>query len=115
MKIFLFFIFISAFAGLPFLGLAQQDVINQQTNFNIEASKDLSQRTEISAILIGVSPAAYWYADKSWWQDLAAKEQAEIEQSLGLLAEEFEENIYPNLTRTFGSEWIPGIDKDTRI
>lgn len=114
MKRFLLFILISVFVSLPFLGLAQ-DAVSQQTNFNIEAAQDLYQRTEISAILIKVSPTAYWYVDKSWWQDLAAKEQGAIEQSLNSLSEEFEDNIHPNLTRTFGSEWTPGIDKDTRV
>lgn len=92
-----------------------QDVLGQETTFNIESSYDLSQRTEVSAILIRSSLTAYWYADKNWWQGLSAEEQVEAGQSLNSLSEEFENNIYPNLTRTFGSEWNPGIDKDTRI
>src|SRR3989344_1992817 len=99
---------------LPFLARGQ-DVLGQETAFNIEPSYDIYRRTDISALLVKISPTAYWYADKAWWQGLAAKEQEKIEQSLNLLAEEFEDNIYPNLTRTFGSEWNPGIDKDTRL
>ena len=99
---------------LPFF-VWGQDVLGQETAFNVEPSYDIYRRTDISALLVKISPTAYWYADKAWWQGLAAKEQEKIEQSLNLLAEEFEDNIYPNLTRTFGSEWNPGIDKDTRL
>ena len=75
----IFFLFISALAGFPFLGLAQ-DVVNQQADFNIEPAQDLYQRTEISAILIKVSLTAYWYVDKTWCQGLAANGHSYTEQ-----------------------------------
>lgn len=99
---------------LPFFVQAQE-VAGQQTIFNIEASYDLLQRNTLSANLIKISPTAYWYFDSQLWAELSGAQQAEINQSLDFLAEEFETNIYPKLTRVFGSEWSPGIDKDTRI
>ena len=89
--------------------------MGQQTVFNVEASYDLFQRTTLSASLIKISPTAYWYFDSKLWGELSSDQQAEINRSLDSLVEEFETNIYPKLTRAFGSEWSPGIDKDTRI
>ena len=102
------------FLFLPFAGQAQ-DVLGQELDFNIESSYDLTQRTELTAALIKLSPTGYWYADTNWWSNLTLEQQTEINQSLISLTTEFEEKIYPSLTRTFGSEWTPGIDKDTRI
>ena len=39
----------------------------------------------------------------------------EILTDLDNLSDEFNNNIYPNLTSTFWFEWTPGIDNDTRI
>ena len=87
----------------------------KELNFDIEPSYDFFQRTEITATLVKLSPTAYWYADSNWWSNLTSQEQTETSQSLTSLIEKFETEIYPTLTRTFGSEWTPGIDKDTRI
>jgi len=113
-KKFLFFTIISVFLSLPLFSEAQ-NVLGQEVSFNIESSHDLSERTELSATLIKNSLTAYWYIDTIFWEELNSEQQAEIEQSLISLIEEFETNIYPALTRTFGFEWTPGIDKDTRI
>jgi len=111
---FLFPIIIFILIFLPCLSEAQE-ILGQQTSFNIESSYDLSKRTEVLASLIRISPTVYWYADDTWWGNLSPEEQEEVGQSLSSLTEEFETNIYPTLTRTFGFEWSPGIDKDIRI
>ena len=107
-------IIVLIFSYLPMFAEAQVDLGHQEV-FNIEPSYDFFQRTVLSATLIRNSPTAYWYIDTKFWQDLNAAERAEINQSVNAIAEEFETTIYPKLTRTFGSEWSPGIDKDTRI
>ncbi|MEC7749614.1 MAG: hypothetical protein VX572_11780, partial [Chloroflexota bacterium] len=56
--------------------------------------------------LVFVSPNAYWYVEKGLTVSLSG-----IERS----AARFEEDIYPVVTRVFGSEWIPGVDKDPRL
>ncbi|MBA7633724.1 hypothetical protein ES703_41295 [subsurface metagenome] len=114
MKRFLFLTIISIFLFLPHFSEAQ-DVLGQNTRFDIEPPFDLSERTELTATLIRLSPTAYWYLDTSFWENLSTEGQEQVNQSLDSLTEEFEWQIYPTLTRTFGSEWIPGIDKDTRI
>ncbi|MFH1841407.1 MAG: peptidoglycan-binding domain-containing protein [Candidatus Nealsonbacteria bacterium] len=113
MKRFLFII-ISFLIFLPFSGNAQE-VLGQSKNFNVEASYDFYQRSQITATLIKISPTVYWYMDDSWWKEIGSEKKEEIEQSLNALSEEFEINIYSILTGVFGSEWSPGIDKDTRI
>ena len=114
MKKILILTIISIFLVLPLFSQAQ-DVLDQEATFNVESSYDFAQRTELLAILIKISPTVYWYVDSNWWEELSAEQQEEVRQSLNSLAEEFEINIYSTLTRTFGSEWTPGIDKDTRI
>ena len=95
---------------LPDFGLAQAEV-GQEMVFNVQPSYDFSRRSELTAVLVKISPTAYWYLDK----DLPLEKREEIEKALEPLILEFEDKIYPRLTRTFGSEWKPGIDKDTRI
>lgn len=115
MKNFFPIIFIISFSlFLPGLSLAQ-DVLGQQAKFNIESAYDLTKRNEVTATLIRISLRLYCYADNNWWNGLVEKEQEEINQSLNILTEEFEEKIYPTLTGIFGTEWTPGVDKDTRI
>jgi len=109
-----FIIIAAVFLTLPIFTEAQ-DTLGQQTIFNVEAPYDLFQRTSVSASLIRISPTAYWYFDSKLWVELNTAQQAEVNQSLDSLIGEFETNIYPKLTRVFGSEWSPGIDKDTRI
>lgn len=110
----LFLATILTFLVLPPIVQAQED-LGQEQVFNIESIYDVSKRTEVTAILIKISHTAYWYIDEGFWEGLNTEEQAETEQSLDSLIEEFEATIYPALTETFGSEWTPGIDKDTRI
>jgi hypothetical protein len=101
-------------ACLPALTSAQE-AVGQQVIFNIEPTYDVSQRSEATATLVKISGTAYWYLDNIWWNLLSEAKQEEVRSSLDELTLEFESNIYPNLTRTFGSEWNPGIDKDSRI
>ena len=106
------------FSLIIFLGIglgAQAASLGEQATFNIEPSYDLSARSEITATLRRMSPSLYFYIDDSWWASLTFDRQIAVFDSLTPLAEEFENKIYPTLTQTFGEEWKPGIDKDTRI
>ena len=53
-----------------------------------------------------VTPHAYWFVE-----DGIRIEQADIEKS----AESFENNTYPQITATFGTEWTPGVDGDPHL
>ena len=109
-KILLFFLILV----LPSFVWAQ-DTLSEVRSFNVESSYDSSKRSELPAVLIKISPQLYWYADNDWWGKLAVEEQDKIKPSLNVLTEEFESKIYPVLTDAFGSEWNPGIDRDSRI
>lgn len=106
--IFLIFIFLPGF-------IRAGDILGDSVNFYIQSSYDASGRDQVQATLRKISSRAYWYLDNEWWGGLSGDERNEILVSIDLLAEEFEIKIYPTLTNTFGSEWNPGIDKDSRI
>ncbi len=99
---------------LPFTAGAEE-VLGNLVNFYIESSYDSLKRDEAEAVLSKVSSRAYWYLDNEWWDDLEESEKEETSEALTSLAEEFDTKIYPVLTENFGSEWNPGIDKDSRI
>jgi len=92
-----------------------QDILGQERTFYIESFYDSQGREKITAQLVAISPRLYWYLDKEWWEDLSSKEKEEVKESIFFLIQEFEEKIYPKITTVFGSEWLPGIDKDSRI
>jgi hypothetical protein len=102
------------FCLFPLIGV-KADTINQKVNFNIESDYALSGEIKSSATLRYISNKAYFYFDDNWWNDLSAQELTDISQELINLGNEFDSNIYPKSTVFYGSEWSPGIDKDTRI
>lgn len=88
------------------------DSVGQKYDFYIDPFYDSSGREELSAILVKTTPKIYFYIDQDWWN---FSPQSEIYQALSELGEDFEANIYPKLTSSFGPEWNPGIDKESRI
>jgi len=102
-----FFLFLPLFVSADYGG--------QKTQFFIDAAYDLEGRQEIDATLLRMSSKLYFYIDDSWWESLIEKEKSEAKFSIQELRNEFEDEIYPILTSTFGSEWKPGIDDDERI
>jgi len=110
------FFFILSFIIILGIGLKVQAAnLGEIADFNTESFYDLSARSEITATLRKLSPSLYFYIDDSWWASLSFDRQIAILDSLTPLAEEFENKIYSTLTQTFGEEWKPGIDRDTRI
>lgn len=106
------------FLGIIFLSLpvfVSAVSLGQRIDFYVDPTYDLSEREEISAILQRISPKAYFYIDNDWWKSLNYQEKQKIEQALYSLGNEFYSKIYPTLTSNFGSEWKPGIDKESRI
>lgn len=104
--------------GLIFLSLplfANADYLGQKVEFFIDSSFDLNQRSQMVGVLIKISPELYFYIDDDWWSSQSSERQNEIGAALNSLAEEFGNKIYPTLTKTFGSEWKPGIDGDNHI
>jgi len=111
-------IIIFLFSSILSLGIGffvQAENLGENANFNIDPSYDISGRTQLTASLIKIAPKLYLYIDKTWWDSQDSLKQNEILNILDSLSLEFENKIYPTLTRTFGSEWNPGIDGDSRI
>jgi len=101
MKIKLKIVFILIFLLVPLF--ASADTLGQKVDFSIDSSYDLSNREQISAVLIGISHELYFYLDENWWQNQNFYQQNDIKNSINFLASEFENQIYPTLTYTFGS------------
>jgi len=109
---------IFAVIGLVFLSLAGNTKaanVGDIVNFNVDKGFDASGRTQVSSILVKTETNLYFYVDKIWWDSQTPPKQSEILTDLDNLSGEFDSNIYPTLTSTFGSEWNPGIDKDPKI
>jgi len=84
-------------------------------NFNVDKGFDVSGRAQLSATLVQVDPRLYFYVESAWWGQQTSAKQAQVLLDLGNLSDEFNTNIYPNLTSLFGYEWTPGIDNDSKI
>ena len=84
-------------------------------SFFVDSSYDASGRREIDATLVRSDSRLYFYVEKSWWDNRSTREQNDLRIALFELGQEFQNNIYPILTSTFGIEPKPGIDKDERI
>jgi hypothetical protein len=98
---------------LPGSGYIPRTVAEEPVEFSVGHSEtfwlmDLSDTETYQSdfTLALVTPHAYWYVEDSL--DVS---MAELERS----AANFEEDIYPAVTRVFGNEWTPGIDNDPRL
>ena len=91
------------------------DTPGQVTDFFVEKDYDGLGRNEITATLKIVSQKAYFYVDRSWYQNLSDDVRHKVETNLDNLSQEFDKRIYPTLTSLYGKEWSPGIDNDTHI
>ncbi len=110
--------FLFLFLSFLILGSAFAVGVNAQSetkSFYVESSYDLYARKSVETVLVRTSDNLYFYVEKPWWDNRSSAEQNNIRVALYDLAEEFKNKIYPVLTSTFGSEWNPGIDNDSRI
>lgn len=108
-------LFVLIFLSLIFPLFLKGDHLGETTSFFIQSSFDLYQREKIEAILKKITPHGYFYLDKYWFSNLSSFERNRLDNILEELAFEFERKIYPQLRAYFGSEWTPGIDKDSHI
>ncbi len=108
-------IFVSVLIILVFPFFASADSQDQVKNFFVDLSFDLTGRERISTFLKIVSQYGYFYLENEWYQNLSQDEKEVITQNLTILAQEFDQKIYPELTLAYGSEWAPGIDNDYRM
>lgn len=100
---------------LPSLVEANSISLGQKHSFFVDSSYDLQEREKIFGTLQRIGQKAYFYIDSEWWEDLSDQAQEIVGKSIQELDVEFSQKIYPILTKNFGSEWNPGIDKDSNI
>ncbi len=108
-------IFVAIFLLLSGANIAKAANVGDIVNFNVDKGFDAGSKTQITSTLVKTGAKLYFYVEKPWWDSQTQAKQAEILTDLDNLSKEFDNNIYPILTSTFGSEWNPGIDKDSRI
>lgn len=113
MRKFIFVILIIVFLGVGFSADAAS--IGEKRTFNVDSSYDIIGREEVTGVLQRVGRKAYFYVDENWWNTLTLTQRSEIKSSLNSLSDEFDNNIYSTLTKTFGYEPRPGIDNDYRV
>ena len=89
--------------------------IGDGINFNVDETFERDSKSQVPALLVKTSPNLYFYIEKAWWDAQVVEKQNEILRNLDALSLEFDNNIYPNLTSVFGSEWKPGVDGDNKI
>ena len=112
---FCFYLILGALGIMLFIPVFAQAIsIKQERLFNIQYDYDLSGRHKIDAELIKTTNDLYFYADKEWFNELSSGNKRDIDKKIYKLANEFEHQIYPILTQTFGFEDNPGIDNDPR-
>lgn len=97
------------------LNIAQAATLGEQVNFYVDASYDISGRSQISATLRVIGEKIYFYVENDYYRGLNLSRKKALEENLKDLANEFDNVIYPKERAVFGSEWSPGIDGDKRI
>jgi len=102
------------FCLLP-LFRAEADTVGQKADFIVESEYSASGENKVSATLRKVSYRFYFYFEDKWWNELSEQEIQEIEKTMIDLSNEFDSVIYPKATSLYGSEWIPGVDRDSKI
>lgn len=91
------------------------DTQGQRLNFFVDKNYDGQGRERILAVLNKVSSKSYFYLESDWYEGLTEDDKKIINQNLEILAQEFDNTIYPKLTSVYGSPWEPGIDGNYNI
>jgi len=94
---------------------AQAATLNEEVNFFVDSKYDALNRNQLDATLREIGGHAYFYVDNKYYSTLNGTYKNGLREELEILADEFDNVIYPKLRAVFGSEWNPGIDNDDRI
>ncbi len=108
-------LFIGAFFIFGLYNFANAATVGSSLVLHVDPIYDSLGRDRTAAILEQISQKAYFYVESDWWNNLAPSGQDAASNSISALSREFDQNIYPQMTSAYGSEWNPGIDNDSRI
>jgi hypothetical protein len=95
--------------------IAKADNLGDSRTFFVDSSYDYSERLEVDATLKKNSSNAYFYVEDDYYDSLSDSLKLEFNSYLESLARNFDSTIYPKIRETFGYEWSPGIDGDSKI
>ena len=98
-----------------FVGEVSADTLGQRVNFNVNSEFDKYSRTTLNATLRHVGDRSYFYVEDSYWDGLNTFGQNSLMANIKVLADAFDNSIYPKETATRGSESNPGVDGDPRL
>lgn len=113
---FQFYIILGVLGIILFIPVFAQAIsLGEERFFNIQSEYNLSGSSRINTQLIKITNRLYFYADKTWFNELSYQKKIDIENKIYNLSNEFEYRIYPILTQSFGFEDNPGVDNDPRI
>ena len=87
----------------------------EQREFYVDSYYDAFNRSQIKASLLYTSEKAYFYVENKYLNTLSPDKRALLQEKITQLAEAFDKEIYPKLTKLFGDVWDPGIDNDPRV
>ncbi len=113
-----FYLILSSVVFLSAPSFAKADNQGQINTFFVDQSFSSSTvySFQVSATLEKVSGNAYIYVDNIWFNNLTDAQKQSILSTIDSLSTEFTNNIYPNLTNIYGSEWNPSIaPSDKRV
>ncbi|MCK4918984.1 MAG: hypothetical protein KAS01_01225 [Candidatus Pacebacteria bacterium] len=89
--------------------------ISENEEFFVDSSYDYSDRSQVLANLKKINLNAYFYVENDYYDGLSNAQKNEFDLNLDLLANDFDDTIYPKMRNIFGTEWNPGIDNDSKI
>ena len=101
--------------SLTIIPKAKADILEEDAVFFIDSAYDLNSRSEINVSLKKISSNGYFYVEDDYYDNLSSTLQNEFDNNLIILAADFDSIIYPRMRDTFGTEWNPGIDDDSKI
>ncbi|MEK7627723.1 MAG: hypothetical protein AAB397_04045 [Patescibacteria group bacterium] len=112
------FIAIFIFGSLIFFQNARAVVngnLGESVFFVVDQKYDSNGRNQVEATLRKIGQRAYFYVENKYFNSLDSIQQNNFLTAQNVLADEFDNVIYPKLTAFYGSEWNPGIDNNSRI
>ena len=94
---------------------AKAATISENEDFFVDSSYDYFDRSQVQASLKKINLNAYFYVENDYYNSLSSMQKNEFDLNLDLLANDFDDTIYPKMRNIFGTEWNPGIDNDSKI
>lgn len=98
-----------------FIGITPKASASAEVSFLIDSTYDNNGRDVMTATNRLTSQNAYFYVDDAYWAKLDSQNQSAVDLNISILADEFDKTIYPKMRETYGLEWSPGIDNDSKI